>query len=138
MLYSALSNPSDTHTLHAHPCFHPIFLGIVGFLVYIGCKCISSHHPHHPFLTLDFTGRLALKTPDKQNNIIKLVLPYVVISFKVHAIVSSVRLASHVPQYSLSLHETITSLLLPNEWDQHNIVSLEPAHGQYCQDPAGS
>jgi hypothetical protein len=88
MLYSTLSNPSDTHTLHIHPCFHPIFLGIVGFLVYIGHKCISSHHPCLPFLTLDFTGQLALKTLDEWNNIIKLALPYIVISFKVHAIVS--------------------------------------------------
>jgi hypothetical protein len=66
--------------------------------------------PIPPFLTDDFTGQLTLETPDEWNNIIKLVLPYVVMSFKVRTIVSSIRLSSHVPR---SLHQIVTSLSLP-------------------------
>ena len=39
--------------------------------------------PSPPPLIDDSVDRLALETPDERNNIIKLVLPYVVMSFKV-------------------------------------------------------
>lgn len=61
-------------------------------------------------------GRLALETPDERNNIIKLVLPYVVMSFKYSSFFA--------PDNHLFLP-------LPDEWDQHDIVSLETVHGQY-------
>jgi hypothetical protein len=68
--------------------YSPTFFGIVGslvygslvygFLVYDRCKCISLHYPPPPFLTDDLAGCPALETPDERNNIIKLVLPYIV------------------------------------------------------------
>jgi hypothetical protein len=93
--------------------------------------CVSPHYPPPPFLTEDLTGRLALETLDEWDNIIKLVLPYVVMFFKVPTIVSSIRLSSHVPLYSsFFAPDNHLFLPLPDEWDQYNIVSLETAHGQ--------
>jgi len=61
-------------------------------------------------------NRLANETPDERNNIIKLLLPYVVMSFKYSSFFA--------PDNHLFLP-------LPGGWDPHDIVSLETAHGQY-------
>lgn len=61
-------------------------------------------------------NRLALETPDERNNLIRLVLPYVVMSFKYSSFFA--------PDNHLVLP-------LPDEWERDDIVSLETAHGQY-------
>ncbi|KAI9444668.1 hypothetical protein H4582DRAFT_1910428 [Lactarius indigo] len=60
--------------------------------------------------------KLALETPDERNNLIRLVLPYVVMSFKYSSFFA--------PDNHLVLP-------LPDEWEHRDIVSLETAHGQY-------
>lgn len=64
--------------------------------------------PFLPFLT-DFTGQVVLETLDKWNNIVKLVLPYIVMSFKVCTFISSISPCSHILQCLLFFSQTIIS-----------------------------
>jgi hypothetical protein len=89
-------NPASLPLVLPYTSWH--FSAPVGSLVYDRCKCISLHYPPPPFLTDGFAGRLALETPDEQNDIIK---PYIVMSFKVCAFVFSISLSSHILPYSL-------------------------------------
>ena len=64
--------------------YSPTCLGVVGSVVHDGRKYVVFHTVCPSPLLIDLSvDRLALETPDQRNNLIKLVLPYVVMSFKV-------------------------------------------------------
>ncbi|KAI0275292.1 hypothetical protein BC834DRAFT_840152 [Gloeopeniophorella convolvens] len=64
---------------------------------------------------------LAHETPDERNDLITLVLPYAVMSFKYS---------------SYFAPDDHYALPLPEEWEHHDLVSLQTAHGDYPIYPA--